>query len=203
MAWRAERRQQWMKHPTDWLGDDRMLKISLAARGLFLSMVAYCHKNGLDGSMTDAQVTACVPPGSRWRTQMEALTLIHLVSVDRTTSVYRIQDVRTWDLGGDSDVSSSYVDHSEPARQKVSHDVEKPRAPTRTPARAAVRGKEEIEREKESIRSPSGSDRMDSARAAPRGSGGAAQPTQEDQQPGGSLGRDASRQMITEAIANR
>lgn len=171
--------KNWYAMPASWDMDADLIDLPDSTVLLFLKLVDLCQRTRNGGKMALAQVLTVARSVHRGRQSIERLLLRgclviappledHCSVIDWSLldhcSVIAIAKPSHWMLYADP---SSPIPAAQQDRERAnSVQAEKPRA----------RKEREIEREKESIRSPSGSDRMDSARAVPRSAGGAARP---------------------------
>ena len=192
--------------PMNWRNDPEMAGLPPAAQLIFVSLVELCQVANNGGVMTWAQVDAVCRGYARGRAALRRLIAAGALLERRWKDEDKQKIVQGKDAGetvlcianAPRWLFISNTPASIPAAQRGSSGASGVQAQPR--ARAHVKKDREIDRE--SIRSPSGSDRMDSARAAPRGAEGAARPAPEQLPAGGSLvGDDLPKMTRAEAIA--
>lgn len=166
----------WMKIPASFDQDAKLLKCSVAARYLFLAMIGLCNRTGSHGVVDVVQVSSC-GVGMRDVTSRCGELVVHqLLRYVPEEGAYCVVDVQKWLGSGVPAVSPPQPAKKVTAAQKpnpaptrrLPREEDSPRAPAPVVL--------ERERDREPIRSPSGSDRIGSAQAAPRDAEGATQP---------------------------
>lgn len=152
--------------PLGWYRDPQINNLPAGALNVWVGLLEHCQVAGNGGVMTWGEIYTVSRSFARGTASVRALidrgTLVVDGSFDGETTVVRVSNPARWLL-----VSNP--------RMAISADGERGVASSGVAeSRARVKIEREIEREEE--RTPSGSVRSSSARAAPRSAGGAARP---------------------------
>lgn len=199
----SERQAGWFKLSNTYHLDPKILQVSAGAELLFVRALALCDATQSNGRVSAEQVRVIARGMRSLRACCAELVGVLLWSY--------VDDVQGH-CGGYVVLAYNKWVGTMPTRQEENPDqpeksievrsMDRPRAG----ARGNARVKTDRQTDKDSIRSPSGSDRMESARAAPRDAGGATQPApNNDGDPdtlGGLTGPEAARAAIAKGRKN-
>jgi hypothetical protein len=173
MPYKTEAGPSWFALPCQFSQDAELMLVSVPAQMLFLRILGLCSGLQTQGRINAAQVQTLCSGMSRPKQYLDELVSKALLTPDSTGAVlvqeYVVSNAAHW-LRLDNRRPSLPPGQNKNAAPKKADSG--PRAPVHVGA--PVKKEREIEREEG--RTPSGSVRPSSAQAAPRGSGGAAQP---------------------------
>lgn len=172
MTTRIRQSTQFQKMPMAWEYDGQIMQLSAQAELLFLRMISLCNSVQSYGRLSAAQVQSCARGMRNLRSACAELVSEELVSVNATSTEYHITEPLRWFLAEPNPNVSPHKPGVKSPGQKASA----PKTRENDVPRGGAREKREREIDREEGRTPSGSVRPSSAQAAPRGSGGAAQP---------------------------
>lgn len=152
--------------PLGWYRDPEISELPAGSLNVWIGLLEHCQVAGNGGVMEMREVNAVARSFARGTASVRALiergTLVVDGSFDAETTVVRISNPARWLMMSNPRKAIKAADEGGVAPNGVEA------------SRARVKRDREIEREEE--RTPSGSVRSSSARAAPRSAGGAARP---------------------------
>lgn len=163
--------------PLGWHRDPVISRLSALGVNVFIALVEYCQVTGNRGVMTWEELVSIARSFVRGRTVIDQLVVAEAVIVE---SVVGEESVSSGSVVGEESVivrlsnTQRWLFTGNPRRAISAGEDKGVASNGDAESRARVKRDREIEREEE--RTPSGSVRSSSARAAPRGAGGAARP---------------------------
>lgn len=190
MPARTEKGRGWFAMPLAFARDPKLLAVPPATRYLFLELVALSLETPPYGRVSAVQLSSCGHGMRNLRARCGELMGVSLLSYDQEEDSYWVQDGAKWlEQRPQGDTNPTPTPKVSPG-QRAKGTEKAPRGAARGAAREELQTNTQTEEE----RTPSGSVRSSSAQAAPRGTGGATQPAQDQESAGvdgaGTMSRD-------------